>query len=84
MAKPLAMQLIQRFSLCAIRDAIGLFIVTIIPCRVQAYIKNGWADALIDPNGTITGTDISSSNPTNDDAIFPKDLSWNNIKTYYK
>ena len=55
-----------------------------MPCRVQAYIKNGWADALIDPDGTITGTDISSSNPTNDDAIFPKDLSWNNIKTYYK
>ena len=55
-----------------------------MPCRVQAYIKNGWADALIDTDGTITGTDISSSNPTNDDAIFPKDLSWNNIKTYYK
>ena len=55
-----------------------------MPYKVQAYIDNGWIDSLIDPDGTTTGTDTSSSNPTNDDAIFPKDLSWNNIKTYYK
>ena len=55
-----------------------------MPCMIWAYIKNIWADALIDPDGTTTGTDSSSSNPTNDDAIFLKDLSWNNIKTYYK
>ena len=54
-----------------------------MPYRVRAYIENGWADSLINPDGTTTGTDTSSSNPTND-AIFPKDLSWNNIKTYYK
>ena len=41
-------------------------------------------DTLINPDGIPTGTDTSSSNPTNDDAIFWKDLSWKNIKTYYK
>ena len=53
-------------------------------CRVRAYIDSGWAGTLINPDGTTTGTDTSSSNPTNDDAIFWQDLSRKNIKTYYK
>ena len=55
-----------------------------MPCRVQACIDSGLADTLINPDGTTTGTDTSSSNPTNDDAIFRQDLSWKKIKTYYK
>ena len=42
------------------------------------------ADTFIKLDGTTTGNDTSSSNPTNDDAIFQQDLSWKNIKTYYK
>ena len=62
-----------------------VYFVSIMPCRVQAYIKNGWADTLIDPDGTTTsGTDISASNSVNDNAFSLQDLSWNNIKTYYK
>ena len=44
-------------------------------CRVQAYIDSGLADTLINLDGTTTATDTSSSNPTNDDAIFREDLS---------
>ena len=56
-----------------------------MPCRVRAYIRNGWADILINPDGTTTsGTDISASNSVNDNAFSSQDLSWNNIKTYYK
>lgn len=50
--------------------AIGLFFDSNMPYSVQAYIKDGWAATLIDPDGTtILGTDTSASNPTNDDAI---------------
>ena len=56
-----------------------------MPHRVRAYIENGWTDTPIDPDGTTTsGTDTSTSNPPNDNTTFSQDLSWNNIKTYYK
>ena len=55
---------------------VWFYFVSIMYCRVRAYIENGWADTLIDPDGTTTsGTDTSASNPVNDNAIFLQDLN---------